>query len=73
MKIVAQEILKEEKQKEKANEQAARARKEGERPKMKVTTTNHVIGWSRDGKIRFGWGYECWQWRHKARRIFIYK
>ena len=67
LQLAALKVLKEEKLKEKAKEQAVRARKEGERPKMQVTNTNHVVGWSKDGKTRFGWGYECWQCHHRAR------
>ena len=66
LQLAALKVLKEEKLKEKAKEQAVRARKEGERPKMQVTNTNHVVGWSKDGKTRFGWGYECWQCHHRA-------
>ena len=66
LQLVASDILKEEKQKAKAKEQAIRAKKEGERPKMKITATNHVIGWSKDGKVRYGFGFECWQCQHRA-------
>ena len=61
LQIVAVKVLKDEKLKEKAKEQAARARKEGERPKMQVDKkTGGIVGWSRDGKIRFGPGFQCW-------------
>ena len=66
LQLVATKILKEEKQKARDQEQAKRAKKEGERPKMKVTKDNVVVGWSRDGKTRYGWGYECWQCQHRA-------
>ena len=66
LQLAALKVLKEEKLKEKAKEQAKRARKEGEHPKMQVTKDNVVVGWSRDGKTRYGWGYECWQCQHRA-------
>ena len=66
LQLVATEILKEEKQKAKDQEQAKRAKKEGERPKMKITKDNVVVGWSKDGKTRYGFGYECWQCQHRA-------
>ena len=66
--IVAGKVMKEEKLKEKAKEQAKRAKKEGERPKMQVDQkTGGIVGWSRDGKIRFGPGFQCWQCHHRAR------
>ena len=30
-------------------------------------TTGGMVGWSRDGKTRFGPGFECWQCHHRAR------
>ena len=66
LQLIAVTVLKEEKLKTKAKEQAVRAKKEGERPKLQVTKSNHMVGWSKDGKVRYGWGYECWQCQHRA-------
>ena len=49
LQLIAVKVLKEEKLKEKAKEQATRAKKEGERPKMKIMPGNVVVGWSKDG------------------------
>ena len=66
--LAAQKVMKEKKEEAKVKEQAKRARKEGERPKMQVDKkTGGIVGWSQDGKVRFGPGYECWQCMHRAR------
>ena len=66
--VIAGVVMKEKKGEQKAKEQAHRARKEGERPRMQVDKkSGGIVGWSRDGKIRFGPGFQCWQCHHRLR------
>ena len=80
LKEVAVEIAKErkEKAKEEKAKKAARVEKVKEKVKkvmLKKTerfslrickVTGCMVGWSRDGKTRYGPGYVCWQCEHRA-------
>ena len=61
------EKAKEEKEK-KAEKVKKGALKKTERVSLRICkTTGGMVGWSRDGKTRYGPGYACWQCEHRAR------
>ena len=71
LKETAVTIMKERKVKDKvlveAKAKAAKAAvSKAERLRV-CTVTGGMVGWSRDGKTRFGPGHECWQCMHRAR------
>ena len=74
LKEVSLEIARERKakakeEKEKKVEKVKKgALKKSERVSLRIcTTTGGMVGWSRDGKTRYGPGYACWQCEHRAR------
>ena len=54
------------KEKVKVKTTAGTAVSKAERLRL-CTVTGGMVGWSRDGKTRFGPGHECWQRMHRAR------
>ena len=61
------EKAKEEKEK-KAEKVKKGALKKTERLSLRICkTTGAMVGWSREGKTRYGPGYACWQCEHRAR------
>jgi len=68
LQLVAVKVIKESKQAAKDREQKARAKAEGKRPGLqKDPVSGGLVGWSQDGKVRFGPGHACWQCHHRAR------
>ena len=73
LKEVAVEMAKE--RKEKAKEEKAKKAEKVKKGMLKKTerrslqickTSGGMVGWSRDGKTRYGPGYACWQCEHRA-------
>ena len=59
-------------EKEEKKEKAVKVKKgklkKTERFSLRICkATGCMVGWSRDGKTRYGPGYECWQCEHRAK------